>query len=176
MRNIQKIVASAIAVPFSLSIVPQVFADESADDITLLSCPEVGQTSVTATVINSNYHIGVGQIFRSGPGGTITASTTSSYSVGVTSNVSGGITAGEIVQAAVNAGFSNSATYSSSTSYQYSRDVTPGRYGNMQYGNYGAQVNVRKTTIVAPCNVKVLASGNAVVPSRNVWGYRYWES
>jgi hypothetical protein len=34
----------------------------------------------------------------------------------------------------------------------------------------------KKATIVAPCNVQVLASGSAIVPSANVWGYRYWES
>lgn len=34
----------------------------------------------------------------------------------------------------------------------------------------------KKATIVAPCNVQVLASGSATVPSANVWGYRYWES
>lgn len=93
---------------------------------------------------NNNYHIGVGQIFRSGPGGTITASTTATYTVGVTSNVSASITTGQIVKASISAGFSNSTSSSRSTSYKYSRSISPGRYGNMQYGNYGAQVNVKK--------------------------------
>lgn len=92
----------------------------------------------------NNYHIGVGQIFRSGPGGTITASTTATYTVGVTSNVSASITTGQIVKASISAGFSNSTSSSRSTSYKYSRSISPGRYGNMQYGNYGAQVNVKK--------------------------------
>ena len=95
-------------------------------------------------VVNNNYHIGVGQIFRSGPGGTITASTTATYTVGVTSNVSASITTGQIVKASISAGFSNSTSSSRSTSYKYSRSISPGRYGNMQYGNYGAQVNVKK--------------------------------
>lgn len=110
----------------------------------LRACPEVGQTSVSATIVNNNYHIGVGQIFRSGPGGTITASTTATYTVGVTSNVSASITTGQIVKASISAGFSNSTSSSRSTSYKYSRSISPGRYGNMQYGNYGAQVNVKK--------------------------------
>ena len=36
--------------------------------------------------------------------------------------------------------------------------------------------NRQKSHHVAPCNVQVLASGSAIVPSANVWGYRYWES
>lgn len=95
-------------------------------------------------LVSVNYHIGVGQIFRSGPGGTITASTTATYTVGVTSNVSASITTGQIVKASISAGFSNSTSSSRSTSYKYSRSISPGRYGNMQYGNYGAQVNVKK--------------------------------
>lgn len=124
----------------------------------------------------NNYHIGVGQIFRSGPGGTITASTTATYTVGVTSNVSASITTGQIVKASISAGFSNSTSSSRSTSYKYSRSISPGRYGEHAVWQLRCPGKRKKATIVAPCNVQVLASGSAIVPSANVWGYRYWES
>lgn len=41
---------------------------------------------------------------------------------------------------------------------------------------YGTKVNITKTMIVSPCNVKTVASGTATVPSHNTWGYKYWES
>lgn len=176
MGAIKRFVALIMALFLSLFIGSPAFAVESSSNVELRSCPEVGQTSVTATIANRNYHIGVGPIFRAGPGGTVTATTAKSYTVGVTSNISGSITAGQIAKASVSAGVSGAVSSTSSTSYQYSRDISPGRYGNMQYGNFGTRVNVKKTTIVAPCNVKVLASGSAVVPSSNVWGYNYWES
>ncbi len=139
MRTAKKMFASLMVVLLSISIAPQAFSIEKNGNTELRACPEVGQTSVSATIVNNNYHIGVGQIFRSGPGGTITASTTATYTVGVTSNVSASITTGQIVKASISAGFSNSTSSSRSTSYKYSRSISPGRYGNMQYGNYGAR-------------------------------------
>ena len=101
-------------------------ADEGISDAALRGCPEIGNVYVTATVTNSNYHIGVGQIFRAGPGGTISTTISKSFSVKVASNVSGSITAGEIVKASASAGFSQAAQSSSSVSFSYSHPVSAG--------------------------------------------------
>lgn len=90
--------------------------------------------------------------------------------------MSGSITAGEIAKATVSAGVSSAVSAEASTSYTYKRQISSGRYGNLQYGNYGTKVNITKTMIVSPCNVKTVASGTATVPSHNTWGYKYWES
>ncbi|MFR0618529.1 hypothetical protein ACLUWU_00025 [Bifidobacterium thermophilum] len=180
--DIKRIIATGVAVLATIAMVPvQASASEtdSAQDrqpVAARSCPEVGQTSVKATITDRNYHIGVGTVFRAGPGGTISATVKKSYTISVSSNVSGSISAGEIAKATVSAGVSTAISDSTSTSYTFTRGITPGRYGNLQYGNYGTKVKVTKTMIVAPCNVKTIASGTATVPSRNTWGYKYWES
>lgn len=175
MRN-KRILAFCASVLVVLSLSPmQASAAENDQDVALHSCPEVGNTYVTATPVNKNYHIGVGPVFRSGPGGTIRVTTSRQYTVGITTNISGNIGTNEIITASISAGVSNATSKSTSTSYAYSHGVSANRYGNVQYGNYGTKVSIKKTTIVSPCNTKVLASGTAIIPS-NVWGYRYWES
>lgn len=175
--NVRKIVTGAITALAICTMAPaQAFAVDNDDPAVFRACPEVGNIYVNASIIERDYHIGVGQIFRAGPGGTITVTATRTYTVGVTSDVSASIGVNEIVSASVSAGVSNAVSSSTSTSYQYSHPVSAGRYGNMQYGNYGTRVNVSKTTIVNPCNTQVIASGTATIPSTNVWGYKYWES
>lgn len=180
--DIKRVIAVGVAFLVTTAMMPvQASASEidSAQDRTPIaarSCPEVGQTSVKATIVSRNYHIGVGTIFRAGPGGTITATVSKTYRVTASSNVSGSITAGEIAKATVSAGVSSAVSTETSTSYTYKRQISSGHYGNLQYGNYGTKVNITKTMIVSPCNVKTVASGTATVPSHNTWGYKYWES
>lgn len=126
----------------SMAVVPcQAFAAQSS----VLSCIGVGTTKVTAGLINKNYFIGFGQIFRAVSGGTVSISTTKTYTATVSSNISGsvGITAGEIVNASVSGGYSDSRSSTVSTSTQYSNNIPAGRYGNVHYGNYMNRMNVK---------------------------------
>lgn len=180
--DIKRVIAVGVAFLVTTAMMPvqasasEIDSTQDRTPIAARSCPEVGQTSVKATIVSRNYHIGVGTIFRAGPGGTITATVSKTYRVTASSNVSGSITAGEIAKATVSAGVSSAVSAEASTSYTYKRQISSGRYGNLQYGNYGTKVNITKTMIVSPCNVKTVASGTATVPSHNTWGYKYWES
>ena len=172
LRN--QVWAIGTAAMIALAFASPAYAHETSEDA-LRSCPELGNTYVQAT-LNNNYHIGFGPVLRSGPGGAVTASGGIDATVSLTMNVSGTIGVNEIVQATQNAGFSGAASISSKHSYAFSHDITPGRYGNIQFGNYGKQVSVKKTTVVSPCTFRIIASGTAIVPSRDTWGYKYWES
>lgn len=174
MKSRNQVWATCIAAMVALAFTTPAYAQENSENA-LRGCPEVGHTYVKASITN-NQHIGYGPVLRNGPGGTVTASGGLQASVSLTMNVSGNIGVNEIVQATRNAGFSGAVNFSSKVSFSYSHDISSGRYGNMQFGNYGKKVSVTKTTVVSPCTFRTVASGTSIVPSRNTWGYKYWES
>lgn len=155
-----------------LSPAPAAFGNEPAIQ---RSCPELGNTYVTATITNANAYVPFGSILRSGPGGTVTATQHIAYTSTVKSSVSGNISAGEIVSASISAGVSNAKSSTTGTSYTYSHPISNGKYGNLQWVNWAATVSVKKTVAVSPCNFSQIAAGTATVP-RDSWGYRYWEN
>ncbi|PKU99099.1 hypothetical protein CQR54_1516 [Bifidobacterium pseudolongum subsp. globosum] len=155
-----------------LSPAPAAFGNEPAIQ---RSCPELGNTYVTATITNANAYVPFGSILRSGPGGTVTATQHIAYTSTVKSSVSGNISAGEIVSASISAGVSNTKSSTTGTSYTYSHPISNGKYGNLQWVNWAATVSVKKTVVVSPCNFSQIAAGTATVP-RDSWGYRYWEN
>lgn len=170
-RNLERLGYTIAAI--GLSLLPQsAFAEDAPIQ---RSCPELGNTYVTATVTNANAYIPFGPVLRSGPGGTVTATQQVSYTSSVRSSISGNISVGEIVSATVSAGISDAKSSVTSTSYTYSHPISNGKYGNMQWIHWAANVNVKKTVVVSPCNFSQIASGTATVP-RNSWGYRYWEN
>ncbi len=69
-----------------LSPAPAAFGNEPAIQ---RSCPELGNTYVTATITNANAYVPFGSILRSGPGGTVTATQHIAYTSTVKSSVSG---------------------------------------------------------------------------------------
>lgn len=155
-----------------LSPAPAAFGNEPAIQ---RSCPELGNTYVTATITNANAYVPFGSILRSGPGGTVTATQHIAYTSTVKSSVSGNISAAEIVSASISAGVSNAKSSTTGTSYTYSHPISNGKYGNLQWVNWAATVSVKKTVVVSPCNFSQIAAGTATVP-RDSWGYRYWEN
>lgn len=155
-----------------LSPAPAAFGNEPAIQ---RSCPELGNTYVTATITNANAYVPFGSILRSGLGGTVTATQHIAYTSTVKSSVSGNISAGEIVSASISAGVSNTKSSTTGTSYTYSHPISNGKYGNLQWVNWAATVSVKKTVVVSPCNFSQIAAGTATVP-RDSWGYRYWEN
>ena len=146
-----------------------------ASEAPRIACNQVGQVWYTASVLNSNYFIGAGTVFRAGPGGTITTQYEGSKTISVQSSLTASVGINNIVQASVQAGATTAVASSTKETFTYSHDVSPNRYGNMQFGNYGWRTQVQKNRIIAPCNPHVDVSGTATLPS-GVWGYRYWES
>lgn len=53
MRTAKKMFASLVVVLLSISIAPQAFSIEKNGNTELRACPEVGQTSVSATIVKS---------------------------------------------------------------------------------------------------------------------------
>ena len=83
------------------------------------------------------------------------------------------------VIASANATFGIQATNTASTSiaYTYSHPVTAGKYGHVQFGNYGWKMSVRKTVINNLCAITSDVTGTVTqLPSSNVWGFNYWET
>lgn len=175
MKNsmLKSIVALSVAL---FGIVAPINTAYAEDTVQRIACDQVGQTWYTATINNSNYFMGVGTIFRAGPGGSIQSSIEGSKTVSVQSSVAGSIGVDNIVKASIEAGASTAVSSSTRQTYTFSHDISPNRYGNMQFGNYGWKVTVKKYKIVPPCNTTVVVSGTAEVPSRDYWGYKYWES
>lgn len=140
-----------------------------------MSCPEVGQTTVSASVIQDNLAKGYGTVFRSGPGGVVKATSTESYTNEVSSSLSATVGVNQIVTATVQAGIANSVGKTTKTSVVYERTISNNQaYGNLQFVNWYARVNITQSKIVPPCNPTTTASGEATVP-KDSWGYNYWE-
>ena len=139
------------------------------------NCNQVGQVWYEANVTNSNYFMGVGTIFKAGPGGSMSSSFEGTYTLSVQSNVAASIGVSNIVDASISAGASTASEYSTGQTWVYQHDITPGRFGNMRFGSYGWETNVRMYKIVPPCRTTTVASGWAKLPS-NSWGYYYWET
>lgn len=118
----------------------------------------------------------VGMHYKGGPGGTVTATTQYSLSVSATVNMSTSVSVSAVV-ASANGTFGISATTGSSISQTWSHtwSVSPGRYGNVQWVNWGWSMNVRKDVIGSSCN-KSSWTGTASLPSVSSWGYYYWET
>ena len=172
-KKISSFVASAV-VCVAVMLSPITTSASYAAEAGVQACPEIGQEHMSASLINGNYHFGVGPIYRSGPGGTVRITTTNSYNIGITYNYSGSISGGTILKLAVEIGRTDSVNYTQSQSYEYTQNITPGRYGNLQYGNWASEIRIVKERVVAPCNYVVVESGTAIVPTEK-WGYRYWE-
>lgn len=90
--------------------------------------------------------------------------------------VSAGVTVESVVataQASVSASISRSVTVEAGQ--QYEHDVSPGKYGNIQYGAYGFDLGWQKVRVFSNCSYRVLATGTAKVPTR-AYGWKYWET
>lgn len=147
---------------------------QAKENSPLVNCDKVGMTWDKATILDRNYHIGVGGIFRSGPGGTISSSYEGSQTITVQSSLTASIGTDAIVKASISAGASTAVSSATKTTYNYSHNISPNKYGNLQFGSWGWRTRVTRYRVYAPCTTKVFASGTATLPS-NSWGYKYWE-
>jgi len=59
--------------------------------------------------------------------------------------------------------------------HEYTREITPGKYGNMWYRVFGYRIGWSAWNVLGTCDREKVAAGIANVPSR-VEGWRYWET
>lgn len=151
-----------------------VTADEPS--MTIAACPEMGWRYDLSS--HRTVHIPTGTDFMSGPGGQVTSSIEYGHEASTSVNISATYSVDAIVSSAeATFGLDLSSTASQSQSYSYTHDVPPGRYGHIQYGNWGSGMNVSKYYVDQNCGITNRTDGvvNAI-PSANTWGFRYWES
>ncbi|MEV4311618.1 hypothetical protein [Actinocrispum sp. NPDC049592] len=131
-------------------------------------CPEVGQVSYTisngakvwqATNLHSDYLTGPGTITYSKN----TTSTVNASITGTTSAEAGVIFAKASVSLSVTVG----GSYSKSDTWSYSATVPAGQTKKLQQYKDARSFTVKKTQIVAPCNVKTVWTKKVTAPVKN---------
>gem|GEM_PF-5446993 len=115
--------------------------------------------------------------FRNGPGGTL--SVTRGYSGTTTFAISVGasIDVGPVLaQAKLSVDASLTQSNTTSATNTYSRKITAGKFGNVQYVSYGKRVNFRKYRRNADCSTTTLTSGGSITHPSSVEGWYCWET
>ena len=136
------------------------------------------QTVAYAITSSTDYHMrGIGlSILKDGPGGQINGSVSVSTTVGASMTVGAEADLGAVIaKAKVSVSATLSASVGITIGHSYTHDITKNKYGNMQYGSWGKQVNWKKQQTLANCSTKVLASGTARIPTSSI-GWKYWET
>lgn len=115
-------------------------------------------------------------ILKDGPGGSMTGSVQNSTSVAATMTVGASAELGGVIaKAKVEVSASLTSSVGITIGHSYTHTITAGKYGNMQYGSWGQQVNWKKYKNNANCTTTTVASGTARIPSTSV-GWKYWET
>lgn len=165
LRNLAA--ASTVAALTALAIAAPASAD--ADE-----CTPNDHLEITSS--RTNFMGAEGNYFKAGPGGTMTVTSKTASTIQATATVTAGVTVEAVVttaKAEVSASISQSVTVE--TGQQYSHDVSPGKYGNIQYGAFGFDVDWQKVRVYSNCSYTVLAVGSGKVPTR-AYGWQYWET
>ena len=143
----------------------------------LAACP----TGVSYGVTSTPRHVPFGGLptFKNGPAGRNTFITVSrSYSGSASYSVVAGAeteVGAVLAKAKVTISASLTQTNSTSTTLQFSSQITPGKYGNAQYVSWGNRVVWKKYRNNANCTATYLSGGTIDFPS-NSEGWRYWET
>lgn len=131
------------------------------------------------TFSRQDLHIGLGIHFKSGPGGTVSASIQKSLSTTVGVSMSTTFSASAIVSSAeATFGINASVTASIAQTFNFSRNISANnKYGNLRFGNWGWSMGVEKYYLDNNCKQTQKFTGTVTrMPSANSWGYRYWET
>ncbi len=91
-----------------------------------------------------------------------------SYSGSVSASVTAGSSAevgAVLAKAQVSIGAQLSTSNSTSATNTYSRNITPGKYGNAQYVSHGHDVSYTKRRLNRDCSTTTLGSGRIKFPS-----------
>lgn len=115
--------------------------------------------------------------FRNGPGGTLSVTRSYSGSTTFTITVGASIDVGPVLaQAKLSVDASLMKSNSTSATNTYSRKITAGKFGNVQYVSYGKRVSFRKYRLNADCSTTTLTSSGSITYPSSVEGWYYWET
>lgn len=144
-------------------------------DADIAACPDAGKHFVEASNARDT-HIGTGNVWKAGPGGTVSAAIEHNQTASVTLSreLSGTVGISEVVSASGTIGLSTQESSTISESFGYSHDVPPDMYGNIQFGNWGWDVDIHVYDFDSNCSPVNEQFGSARVPSSDHWGYNYW--
>ncbi|MGC5033862.1 hypothetical protein [Micromonospora sp. DT229] len=82
-----------------------------------------------------------------------------------------------VLSAELTFGINASVTSTISQTFNYSKPISNGKYGNLQFGNWGWRMGVEKYYLNASCAKTNSSTGTVTrMPSALTWGYRYWET
>jgi hypothetical protein len=175
-RRIRTAVLCASALAAGLIGSTVATAPAHAADVTPYACDEVG--THYRTFNKTNIHIPTGVDWKSGPGGTVTSSIEKNQSATVGVSIGATVSTSAVV-ASAEATFSIDASVTSSRteSYTYSNNIAAGKYGHLQFGNWGWRMSLEKYTYNSSCVLTEDVTGTVTkMPSANRWGFRFWET
>lgn len=152
-------------------------APAHADGVGTQACVDMGWHYDAYS--KQDLHIPSGTHWKSGPGGTVSAS--KEYSQAASMSVSIGVSVSYsaiVAEAEASYGIDASTSSSRSETYTYSRNISSNsKYGHLQFGNWGWRMGVDKYYVNSVCRVTSEYTGTVnKMPSANTWGYRYWET
>lgn len=154
-------------------------APASADGIRAAgteACVDAGTHYTTTN--KQNLFIGLGLKYKSGPGGTVHASAQGSLTASAAVSISGGASLSAVVTS-FNGTFGVTGTVSAtiSSTYSYDHVVAAGKYGTLQFGNWGWTSSLKKYVVDSACNITSTVYGTVTkMPSIDTWGYKYTET
>lgn len=151
-------------------------AAAAPDPVVPLACADMG---THYRVFNKqDVHIPLGIHYKSGPGGTVKASIQTSLSTTLKVSMSASFSAGALIaKAETTFGIEASVTATIQQTYEYSNNIKAGKYGHLQFGNWGWRMGVEKYTLDANCRKSSSVEGTVTsMPSAASWGYKYWET
>lgn len=175
-RRFKRAVLCASAVAAGLMGTAVAASPAQAEDVTPFACDEMGTHYRTYNL--TNIHIPTGIDWKSGPGGTVTSSIESSQSATMGVSISATVSTSAIVASAeATFAIDASVTATRAQSYTYSNNISAGKYGHLQFGNWGWRMNVEKYTYNSSCVLTEDVIGTVTkMPSGNSWGFRFWET
>ncbi|MCH0542356.1 hypothetical protein I3F58_22945 [Streptomyces sp. MUM 203J] len=121
-------------------------------------------------------HLGKGSVYKDGPGGTVVVTKIKSETLSTEVGGVAGVSADFVVleaKAEVSASATKAVTWD--TSHQYRRNISRGKYGNVQYGSWGHTATVEKYYQLPDCRKSQRSTGWVKVANEKV-GFRYWET
>ncbi len=141
------------------------------------SCPEVGQVYYTfSNASTSRIASNLKSDYLAGPG-TINYNQTKTMTVSASMTATVSAEAGVVfAKASASLGVTVGASYSKSGSWSYSKPVPSGKTARLVRYRESRKFTVKKTRLVAPCNVQTVYTATVNAPRSsdiNVWDLQY---
>jgi hypothetical protein len=155
------------------AVTPGVAHADSPDPAPADVCSGGWTTDIYA---QSKKHLGNGEKYKDGPGGTMVLTRIKSGSASTKITAGGGVSvSGIVAEAKIEVSRESVKEISWETQHQYRRNITRNKYGNAQYGSWGHNVKWQKYYQLPNCRKTQISYGTAEIANQTV-GFRYWET